>query len=67
MRPLGATTYPPSSGQELNSSCPICVNDFAQDEELAILPCGHLYKPACLRKQLESGYMLCSVCRGSIV
>jgi hypothetical protein len=50
-------TYLPSIGQELNSSCLICLTNFVQDEELVSLPCGHMYKHACLPKQLESSYM----------
>ncbi|KAM0923302.1 hypothetical protein ACQ4PT_005612 [Festuca glaucescens] len=67
MQSLGATTYQTSGGEQWNSSCPICINDFEEGEDIRTLPCGHLYRPACLRKQLETGYLRCGLCRGTLV
>ena len=71
VRALGTARYPPrGDGEEapvdFNGRCPICIVDFEQDEELVVLRCQHMYHAPCLRKQLQEGYKLCGLCRGSV-
>lgn len=41
--------------QELgeNTACPICQDDFKQDEEGIKLPCNHLFHPDCIVEWLK--------------
>lgn len=47
------------------TSCPICLVDFADGEELRRAPCpgGHAFHPKCLRGWLDRSQVTCPMCR----
>jgi len=45
-----------------NSSCPICLDDFELDEEIALLACHHGYHKDCLNKALRQN-ATCPYCK----
>jgi hypothetical protein len=51
------------SNNGYNTSCPILITDFEEDEDIAILPCGHCFSPDAINKWLEEKKSECPVCR----
>lgn len=51
-----------SSEQEIKS-CPIMFVDFEEDEEVAKLPCGHIFNKDAIMQWLEEESNKCPVCR----
>lgn len=47
-------------------SCSICFDDYAQDQQLRVLPCFHKFHRHCIEKWL-SEKQTCPVCQKSIV
>ena len=47
-------------------SCPITLMDFTEDEEVAQLPCGHIFKYEAIMKWLKNEDSRCPVCRESL-
>ncbi|KXS17705.1 hypothetical protein M427DRAFT_110096 [Gonapodya prolifera JEL478] len=45
-----------------DSRCAVCLEDFQDGEELALLPCLHAYHGVCVRTWLK-GNGVCPVCR----
>lgn len=48
--------------EPFNSSCPICLDDFEFDEEIALLTCHHGYHKDCLNKALRQNAS-CPYCK----
>ena len=48
--------------EPFNSSCPICLDDFELDEEIALLACHHGYHKDCLNKALRQNAS-CPYCK----
>lgn len=36
--------------KEVDDTCPICLEKFKDEENVAVLECGHLYHPNCIKK-----------------
>jgi hypothetical protein len=47
------------------TTCPICLGDFANPSRLSALPCGHLFHPDCIACWV-CGHPTCPVCRHSL-
>jgi hypothetical protein len=46
-----------------NTTCPILLIDFEDDDDIAILPCNHCFTPDAIYKWLEKEKAECPVCR----
>ena len=46
-----------------NTSCPISLIDFEEDQEVIILPCNHCFSQEAIEKWLEEEKAECPVCR----
>lgn len=55
-----------SGDLSVESSCPICLADFSQDDEIRILPCKHYYHKECSDQWLAVN-STCPTCRSSIL
>jgi hypothetical protein len=49
-----------------DSSCPICLGDYQEMDEILKLPCGHFFHGACI-SEWTCVSQLCPVCRDNIV
>lgn len=47
----------------LNDTCPICLEEFENAEELRQLPCHHLYHPLCIDDWLMIKSAKCPMCK----
>jgi hypothetical protein len=47
----------------MNDSCPICLDEFNQNEVLNELPCGHCYHIACIQPWLQYRSPCCPLCK----
>lgn len=47
----------------MNDSCPICLDEFNQNEVLNELPCGHCYHIACIQPWLQYRSPVCPLCK----
>ena len=57
--------------RQLNESCPISLNSFSPDSEVATLLCGHCFEPEALNTWLEKQHksatpMSCPLCRAAL-
>ena len=57
--------------QQLNESCPISLNPFSPESEVATLLCGHCFEPEALNTWLEKQHksatpMSCPLCRTAL-
>jgi len=48
-----------------NSTCSICIEDFAQGERLRVLPCGHSFHTECIMPWLTTRNANCPMCKES--
>ena len=48
------------------NSCPICLSDYLEDEEVMRLPCKHLFHSKCIQEWLELS-QLCAICRANTI
>jgi hypothetical protein len=67
---LPKTKYDPDiTGEELciavTSTCSICLDDFEKDEQLCVLPCGHLHHTECILPWLTTRNANCPLCKES--
>lgn len=46
-----------------NKSCPICLEEFEDGDELTELPCGHFYHPSCITPWLMNRSPCCPLCK----
>lgn len=49
----------------INKECPVCLNDFAEQEKVKILPCNHIYHEPCIDPWVID-HDTCPHCRASI-
>merc|ERR1712151_660212 len=64
-RPRGATQPLPQmtvTDDDASNACAICLHQQASGEQVARMPCGHLFCPACITGWLEKS-CTCPVCR----
>ena len=57
--------------RQLNESCPISLNSFSPESEVATLLCGHCFEPEALNTWLEKQHksatpMSCPLCRAAL-
>ncbi|CAF1138632.1 unnamed protein product [Adineta ricciae] len=47
-----------------NSNCVICLEDFCEDEEIAVCPCEHAFHKRCLSPWLQNNCTcpMCNMC-----
>ena len=45
------------------SSCPMTLNEFKEGDDIAELPCGHIFERCAILKWLEEENVCCPVCR----
>ncbi|KAL6861251.1 hypothetical protein ACP4OV_016951 [Aristida adscensionis] len=50
---LSLVEYPPQGVAHEQTSCTICLTEFTAGQQVARLPCGHLFLEECLRKALR--------------
>ena len=60
---LRESQYDPSKNAYSNSSCPIFQVDFANGDDIIILPCRHCFIPEAIKKWLTEEKSECPVCR----
>ncbi|XVE55334.1 hypothetical protein DITRI_Ditri03aG0150400 [Diplodiscus trichospermus] len=51
-----------NEGLSSKKECSICLDEFLEGEEVASMPCGHVYHDGCIVKWLETSH-LCPLCR----
>ena len=49
-------------GLSSKKECTICLDEFLEGDEVALMPCGHVYHDGCIVKWLETSH-LCPLCR----
>lgn len=54
-----------SSDMDVDSSCPICIESYNEDDDVVILPCKHCFHKDCLFQWLKE-HSECPSCRHSI-
>eukprot|EP01028_Stygiella_incarcerata_P002807 TRINITY_DN152_c0_g1_i1.p1 TRINITY_DN152_c0_g1~~TRINITY_DN152_c0_g1_i1.p1 ORF type:complete len:309 (-),score=79.69 TRINITY_DN152_c0_g1_i1:77-1003(-) len=54
---------------DLPSTCPCCLEEFEDDDQIWILPCDrkHIFHPQCIKQWLVEGRHTCPVCRGTMM
>jgi hypothetical protein len=63
----GFLEYQKDLGDGDHNECPICLEDYAPDDDLSVMPCtyGHRYHQDCLAAWLERSH-LCPLCRHAL-
>ena len=46
--------------------CPVCLEEYNEDEKVFFLDCGHCYHPNCLIEWIDGGKRSCPMCRADI-
>ncbi|GMJ06415.1 hypothetical protein HRI_004310700 [Hibiscus trionum] len=49
-------------GSSSRKGCTVCLDDFLDGDDVASMPCGHVYHYGCIVKWLETSHM-CPLCR----
>eukprot|EP01056_Protomagalhaensia_sp_Gyna25_P002029 Protomagalhaensia_sp_Gyna_25__2028@NODE_208_length_4405_cov_20_746221_g162_i0_p2_GENE_NODE_208_length_4405_cov_20_746221_g162_i0NODE_208_length_4405_cov_20_746221_g162_i0_p2_ORF_typecomplete_len398_score32_47zfRING_2/PF13639_6/1_3e15zfC3HC4_3/PF13920_6/8_3zfC3HC4_3/PF13920_6/8e09zfC3HC4_2/PF13923_6/8_6e09zfANAPC11/PF12861_7/3_9e08zfRING_5/PF14634_6/3_7e08zfrbx1/PF12678_7/2_6e03zfrbx1/PF12678_7/2_2e07zfC3HC4/PF00097_25/1_1e06zfRING_11/PF17123_5/5_9e03zfRING_11/PF17123_5/1_5e06ProkRING_4/PF14447_6 len=66
----GSHQHPAGAGERLPTlTCPICVTEFAGDDEILLLPCDprrHVFHTSCIQEWLKKSQH-CPMCRQNIV
>lgn len=45
--------------------CAICLGDYEEEEETAVLPCGHMFHAPCVREWFQRS-RLCPMCKDDV-
>ncbi|WBR14396.1 Ring-finger e3 ubiquitin-protein ligase [Pandoravirus kuranda] len=53
------------SARDGDGACAVCLDDFAEGDQLRILPCTHAYHTACIDRWL-AGHNACPCCRAPV-
>ncbi|XP_063425669.1 E3 ubiquitin-protein ligase RNF13-like isoform X2 [Mytilus trossulus] len=48
-------------------TCPICLEEFVENEQLWILPCKHGFHISCIKSWLEVSKHTCPMCKGMVI
>ncbi|CAG2185466.1 RNF13 [Mytilus edulis] len=48
-------------------TCPICLEEFVENEQLWILPCKHEFHISCIKSWLEESKYSCPMCKGMVI
>ena len=57
----------PPSHEYNQTTCPICLEDYiANETNVRVLPCHHIYHPECIDPHLLSSSSLCPVCKAKV-
>ena len=48
---------------ESNEMCPICIEEYSENDQVKLLPCGHLYHPSCIEPWLTQKSTACPLCK----
>ena len=51
------------NGEERDTTCCICVDDFKPGQEVRELPCQHLFHPSCIDEWLSEHSSVCPLCK----
>jgi len=52
-----------AEAKELESTCAVCLEDFASDDSVSQLPCGHIFHPLCAHKWIREDWRCPYRCR----
>ena len=48
-------------------SCPICIDDFDETQDVVVLPCGHIIHPKCIEPWFDAGNDTCPLCKAVVL
>ena len=51
---------------ELSDTCAICVDEFAEEDQVRVLPCNHIFHPQCIGEWLGNHSSLCPLCKKEV-
>eukprot|EP00127_Corallochytrium_limacisporum_P000053 Clim_evm32s2 gene=Clim_evmTU32s2 len=52
---------------EFNTGCSICLDDFEEEEQIRMLPCGHEYHVNCVDHWLTTRSATCPICKRDLI
>ena len=67
IRRLAVTKYCDLEGSDKSDEamCSICLEEYALDTQVKVLPCGHIFHPVCIDKWL-AGHGVCPLCKCNV-
>jgi len=48
-------------------SCPICIEDFNETQDVVLLQCGHIIHPKCIEPWFDAGNDTCPLCKAVVL
>lgn len=69
LKELPVITWSDASALQLEPCCALCLDDYAVDDKLRVLPCWHAFHQVCVDKwlidQQKGATRACPVCKGN--
>lgn len=63
--PEAGAAVPGQIQDDLHDLCAICLNDYADGEQLRVLPCDHFFHPPCVDEWLRT-HNACPMCKAAV-
>ncbi|KAI9218721.1 hypothetical protein BC828DRAFT_417064 [Blastocladiella britannica] len=54
-------------GEDGQLACVVCLDDFCDEEEVSVVPCGHYFHVSCIETWLRDRKNVCPICRYELV